>query len=142
MVDARSGHGREGRPPSAPRADRPRDPEPRSRAADPSIADLRHALTSPDPLARADAIHRSEPLPAAEAALLSALDDSDPRVRHAAVRALARLARPEAVRGLIRASGGDPSRGVRREAVVALGRILSARPGRPAEGLEPGTSDP
>jgi hypothetical protein len=95
-------------------------------------ARLRRALASPDPSERAEAIALLAGEAAAEPVVITALDDPDPRVRLAAARALARLALPRGIGALIRASSGDLSPAVRKEAVAGLGRIVATRlEGRP-----------
>jgi HEAT repeat protein len=94
------------------------------------LLELRAALASPDPAARARAIPRVRPEPGVQEALIEALRDTSAEVRRAAVRALVRLEGPRATRELIRVSMDDLSVSVRAEAVVALGRILEIRMGQ------------
>jgi HEAT repeat protein len=90
-------------------------------------SELRAALASPDPAARARAIPRARPEPGVMEALIDALRDTSPDVRRAAVRALARMRGPRATRELIRVIADDLSAVVRAEAVAALGRLLDAQ---------------
>jgi HEAT repeat protein len=58
---------------------------------------------------------------------MQALDDPEPIVRTAAVRALSRLGGARSAPALIRVSASDPAPDVRLEAVAAVGRLLEAR---------------
>lgn len=91
------------------------------------VAELRSALASPDPSARARALLRAPPLPGVEQLMIEALDHPEPEVRLASVQALTRLRGPEGTRALMRAAAGDPSPAVRAEALAGLSRILQAR---------------
>ncbi len=93
-----------------------------SREASVGVA-LRHYLTDPDPLVRAEAVQQYAARKGTEAlpALAEALDDEDSRVRLDAVEALCTIEDPEANRLLVRAlSDSDPD--VVRRAVCSLGR--------------------
>lgn len=57
--------------------------------------------------------------------VVAALDDGEPSVRAAAIRAVVSLRGGRAGRELVEAASSDPSPAVRREAVAALGRVLS-----------------
>lgn len=100
-----------------------------------SIAAVRVALSSRAPRVRAAALAQIADrgrVPVGgrrelERLLADALRDDDADVRRLATRALARIATPAAVAGLIEASSGDPSPRVRREAMAALARILELR---------------
>jgi len=75
------------------------------------------------------AIRSAPPGPGLEPVLVEALDDPEPAVRMAAVRALAALARARGTRALMRVSLADPSPDVRVDAVGAVGRILAGQVG-------------
>ena len=96
--------------------------------------ELRQALASGDPAARADAIARVRPEPGVEEALVEALDDSDPGVRWAAVRALAGFRGAITIRALMRVASGDIAPTVRAEAVAAVGNLLEKRIREPGAG--------
>jgi HEAT repeat protein len=95
---------------------------------------VRRALQAQDPVARYAALQRVGGVRLPEAALQAeledavadALSDAEPDVRVAAIRALVRLGARDALRALITASSDDPSTHVRREAVAALARLVSA----------------
>jgi HEAT repeat protein len=99
---------------------------------------LREGLSASDPRARADAVARVTPQPGIAAVLEGALEDPEPLVRLAAVRALARVGGARSAEALIRASGSDPSPDVRLEAVAAIGRLVERRLRVPEE--EPTTT--
>jgi HEAT repeat protein len=88
---------------------------------------LREALAATDPRVRAEAIARTTPQPAVASVLEGALEDPEPLVRLAAVRALARVEGGRSSAALIRAAAEDPSPDVRLEAVAAIGRLLERR---------------
>jgi HEAT repeat protein len=88
---------------------------------------LREALASGSARTRAESIARTGPGPGVEALLVSSLEDPEPIVRTAAVRALARLSGIRSASALIRVSSSDPSPEVRLEAVAAIGRLLEGR---------------
>jgi HEAT repeat protein len=88
---------------------------------------LREALTSPDPRVRAETIARTGRVAGVEPLLIGALQDAEPAVRRAAVRALARRQGPATARALIRTASADPASPVRLEAVAAIGRLLQRR---------------
>ena len=97
------------------------------------LSELRAALASSDPRARARAILRVRPEPGVQEALVEALRDASSDVRLAAVRALGRMHGPRATGALIRVSTDDLVAAVRAEAVAALGRIVEARVTPPDE---------
>jgi HEAT repeat protein len=92
------------------------------------LEELHEALTSTDPVVRAEAALRARPDPGVEQALIATLSDHHPHVRQAAVAALARFGGPRVIRALIRVSSTDPSPIVREESVDALGRMLNVHP--------------
>jgi HEAT repeat protein len=91
------------------------------------LDELREALSSGDPAARADAVARVRPDPGVEEALVEALDDPDPGVRRGAVRALAMFRTAITIRALMRVAAGDIAPTVRAEAVAAVGTLLEKR---------------
>jgi HEAT repeat protein len=90
-------------------------------------AEVEEALESTDPQARAQALLRARREAGLERILVQALEDDEPRVRRAAVRALAALRGPRGTRALMQVAGHDLSGTVRAEAIAALGRILETR---------------
>jgi HEAT repeat protein len=88
---------------------------------------LREALAATDPRVRAEAVARTTPQPGVASVLEGALEDPEPVVRLAAVRALARVEGDRSSAALIRAAAADPSPDVRLEAVAAIGRLLERR---------------
>lgn len=112
-------------------------------ASDASVATFRRALGDPVPAARVHAVHglacercRSGPLCGADVATVAAdllallAHDPSPKVRHAAVAALAPLAdrHPTARDALGHAAAHDPDALVRAGAVVArAGRVVPSR---------------
>src|SRR5437867_8599536 len=97
--------------------------------------ELADRLRDPDPFVRGAALGRA--LEGGKGVLelvRSELSDDYPLVRREAVRALARLGGPEAVKALVTASAHDLSAEVREEAVSALAGML--RRGSDAAGVE------
>jgi HEAT repeat protein len=90
-------------------------------------AEVEEALASTDPHARAQALLRARREAGLERILVQALEDDEPRVRRAAVRALAALRGPRGTHALMQVAAHDLSGLVRAEAIAALGRILEAR---------------
>ncbi|HEX8100343.1 MAG TPA: HEAT repeat domain-containing protein [Actinomycetota bacterium] len=90
-------------------------------------AEVEAALGSTDPQARAQALLRARREAGLERILVQALEDDEPRVRRAAVRALAALRGPRGTRALMHVAAHDLSAVVRAEAISALGRILASR---------------
>lgn len=90
-------------------------------------AEVEAALGSTDPQARAQALLRARREAGLERILVQALEDDEPRVRRAAVRALAALRGPRGTRALMQVAAQDLSGTVRAEAISALGRILETR---------------
>jgi HEAT repeat protein len=90
-------------------------------------AEVEEALGSTDPQARAQALLRARREAGLERILVQALEDDEPRVRRAAVRALAALRGPRGTRALMQVAAHDLSGNVRAEAIAALGRILETR---------------
>jgi HEAT repeat protein len=94
---------------------------------EPGLAELRLALASPDPSVRVQALLRAPPAAGVEPLVIDALQDPEPEVRLASIRALARLRGPGGTRALMKAAAGDLSPAVRAEALAALSRILEGR---------------
>jgi HEAT repeat protein len=90
-------------------------------------AEVEEALGSTDPQARAQALLRARREAGLERILVQALEDDEPRVRRAAVKALAALRGPRGTKALMRVAAQDLSSAVRAEAIAALSRILAAR---------------
>lgn len=87
--------------------------------------EVRAGLGSADPAVRADALRRARPDPALGPVLAAALADPEEGVRVEAVRVLVRAGGRDAARVLVRVAAADPAPAVRREAVLALGRIAA-----------------
>ncbi|HEX2090394.1 MAG TPA: HEAT repeat domain-containing protein [Actinomycetota bacterium] len=90
-------------------------------------AEVEEAMGSTDPQARAQALLRARREAGLERVLVQALEDDEPRVRRAAVRALAALRGLRGTRALMQVAAHDLSGTVRAEAIAALGRILETR---------------
>jgi HEAT repeat protein len=90
-------------------------------------AELRSELAAPNPSRRAAALARVGLDPHAEHLVIEALQDPEPEVRLASVRALANRHGQRATEALIEAAAGDLSPAVRAEALAVLARILEAR---------------
>jgi HEAT repeat protein len=88
------------------------------------VEQLTTALRDPDPFVRVHALGRAVPGEGATDAVSAALSDDYPLVRREAVRALARIGEPVAVRTLADVAAHDLSAEVREEAVAALAEML------------------
>ena len=100
---------------------------PRPDPEDVAAIRLREGLAAADPRARAEAVARTAAQPGVASILEGALEDLEPVVRLAAVRALARVEGGRSSAALMRACASDPSADVRLEAVAAIGRLLERR---------------
>jgi len=97
------------------------------------LAELRHALASHDPRARAAGLSNAPTDPDALGMCVAALEDDEPVVRREAVRAIARLGGSRAIWELMRVASSDLAPVVRAEAIAALGRELARRAARRPE---------
>ena len=91
------------------------------------LAELRHALASHDPRARAAGLSNAPLDQDALGMCIAALEDEEPVVRREAVRALARMGGGRASREIMRVASSDLAPVVRTEAIAALGRELARR---------------
>jgi HEAT repeat protein len=91
------------------------------------LGDLREALASGDPSRRSNVLLNVRFEPGVEDLVITALQDRSVDVRVAAVRTVARLRMPRAIRTLLDVSLVDIAPAVREEAVAAVGKLLAER---------------